>query len=59
MVIRFDRIPIWFFYLLPGFGSILITSLVYSGGGDSAAAYAAYYFWPVLAAFSFSKSGEG
>jgi PAS domain S-box-containing protein len=53
MVIRFDRIPIWFFYLLPGLGSILITSLVYSGGGDSAAAYAAYYFWPVLAAFSF------
>jgi PAS domain S-box-containing protein len=53
MVIRFDRIPMRVFYLLPGLGSLLITSVVYSGGADAAAAYSTLYFWAVLAAFSF------
>jgi PAS domain S-box-containing protein len=53
MLIRFERIPIRLFYLLPGLGALLITSVVYSGGADSAAAYASLYFWAVLAAFSF------
>jgi PAS domain S-box-containing protein len=53
MVIGFERIPMWLFELLPGLGSVLITSLVYSGGADAAAAYATIYFWAVLSAFYF------
>ena len=53
MVIGFERIPMWLFELLPGLGSLLITSLVYSGGADAAAAYATMYFWAVLSAFYF------
>jgi PAS domain S-box-containing protein len=53
MVIGFERIPIWLFRLLPGLGSILITSVVYSGGADAAAAYASMYFWAVLSAYYF------
>jgi PAS domain S-box-containing protein len=53
MVIGFERIPLWLFQLLPGLGSILITSVVYSGGADAAAAYATLYFWAVLSAFYF------
>ena len=53
MVVRFDRIPLWLFELLPGLGALLITSLVYSGGADAAAAYATIYFWAVLSAFYF------
>ena len=53
MVVRFERIPLWLFRLLPGLGAILITSLVYSGGADAAAAYATIYFWAVLSAYYF------
>ena len=53
MLIGFERIPIWLFRLLPGLGAVLITSLVYSGGADAAAAYATIYFWAVLSAFYF------
>ena len=53
MVIGFERIPLWLFGLLPGLGALLITSLVYSGGADAAAAYATIYFWAVLSAFYF------
>ena len=53
MVIGFDRIPLWLFRLLPGLGAVLITSCVYSGGPDAAAAYATIYFWAVLSAYYF------
>ena len=53
MVVGFERIPLWLFRLLPGLGAILITSLVYSGGADAAAAYATIYFWAVLSAYYF------
>ena len=53
MLIGFERIPQWVFWFLPGWGSVLITSLVYSGGADAAVAYATIYFWAVLSAFYF------
>ena len=53
MIVRFERIPIWVFELLPGLGAVLITSLVWSGGADAAAGYATIYFWAVLSAFFF------
>ena len=53
MVIRFERIPLWLFRLLPGLGALLITSLVYSGGADAATGYATIYFWAVLSAYYF------
>jgi PAS domain S-box-containing protein len=59
MVIPFERIPIRVFYLLPGVGAVLITSVVYSGGADAAAAYASLYFWAVLAAFFFFDFRHG
>jgi PAS domain S-box-containing protein len=53
MLIGFERIPQWVFWFLPGWGSVLITSLVYSGGADAAVAYSTIYFWAVLSAFYF------
>ena len=53
MLIGFERIPLWVFWFLPGWGSVLITSLVYSGGADAAVAYATIYFWAVLSAYYF------
>ena len=53
MLIYFERIQPWVFSLLPGWGSVLITSLVISGGADAAVAYATIYFWAVLSAFYF------
>ena len=53
MLIGFERLPIWVFYLLPGLGAAIVTLVVYSGGANAAAAYAGYYFWAVFAAFFF------
>ncbi len=53
MLIGFERIPGWVFHFLPLWGSVLITSLVYSGGADAAVAYSTIYFWAVLSAFYF------
>jgi signal transduction histidine kinase len=58
MLIGFDRLPIWLFRLLPGFGAILIAIVAYSGGPGAIDAYATLYFWVVLSAFYFFKGRE-
>jgi signal transduction histidine kinase len=58
MLIGFDRLPLWLFRLLPGFGSVLISVIAYSGGPDTIVAYAMLYFWVVLSAFYFFDGRE-
>jgi diguanylate cyclase (GGDEF)-like protein len=51
----FDRLPLWFYEVSPVLGTILVSLGVYFGGSDASAAYAAYYFWVVLAACYFLR----
>jgi signal transduction histidine kinase len=53
MLIGFDRLPLWLFRLLPGFGAVLITVLCLSSGAGTFNAYALLYFWVVVSAFYF------
>lgn len=51
MLVFFERVPAWFFPLLPPLGTILASIVVYSGGPHSVGAYAGFYFWVVLSSF--------
>jgi signal transduction histidine kinase len=53
MLVGFDRLPLWLFRSLPGFGAVLITVVCLSGGAGAFNAYALLYFWVVVSAFYF------
>jgi K+-sensing histidine kinase KdpD len=53
MLLGFDRLPLWLFRLLPGFGAVLITIVSMSSGAGTFNAYALLYFWVVVSAFYF------
>jgi signal transduction histidine kinase len=53
MLIGFDRLPLWVFRSLPGFGAVLITGVALSSGSGTFNAYALLYFWVVVSAFYF------
>jgi diguanylate cyclase (GGDEF)-like protein len=54
-LVLFDRLPLWVYEATPVLGTILVSLAVYFGGSDAPAAYAAYYFWVVLAACYFLR----
>jgi diguanylate cyclase (GGDEF)-like protein len=54
-LVVFDRLPLWFYEVTPLLGTILVSLAVYFGGSEAPAAYAAYYFWVVLAACYFLR----
>jgi two-component system, cell cycle response regulator len=54
-LVLFDRLPLWFYEATPLLGTVLVSLAVYFGGSDAPAAYAAYYFWVVLAACYFLR----
>jgi len=56
---RFDRLPMRVFHALPFAGTMLVTSVVASGGADTLTAYAMLYFWVAVSAFSFFSVREG
>lgn len=53
LLLRAERLPIWFFQALPPFGAILVTMLAYSAGDPSFHSYALIYFWVIVSAFYF------
>lgn len=54
-LVLFDRLPLWFYEASPLLGTLLVGLVVYFGGSDAPAAYAAYYFWVALAACYFLR----
>lgn len=59
MVVGYDRLPMWVFAAAPPLGTVLATGVVLSGGDEVVTVYAFYYFWVVLAAFSFLSLRAG
>ena len=53
LLVRGERLPLWFFEALPSFGAVLITVIAYSAGAGPFHAYALMYFWVVVSAFYF------
>ena len=58
-IARGDRLPFWFFRLLPGFGALLITIIAYSSDAGAFNAYALLYVWVIVSAFYFFTWWEG
>jgi diguanylate cyclase (GGDEF)-like protein len=52
LIVRFDRLPNWFYELLPLFGTILISVIIASAGAGGVVVYATIYFWAVVSACS-------
>ncbi|MCW2966266.1 MAG: hypothetical protein JWM71_38 [Solirubrobacteraceae bacterium] len=59
LLVRFDRLPMWFFVALPALGSVLISVVLVAGGGAATASYAMMYFWVVLSAHYFFSARIG
>jgi signal transduction histidine kinase len=52
-LIGFDRLPLWLFTALPGFGAVLVTIIALSATTETYNAYSLLYFWVVVSAFYF------
>jgi diguanylate cyclase (GGDEF)-like protein len=59
LIAGYDRLPMWVFVASAPAGTLLATVVVLSGGDGTATAYAFYYFWVVLCAFSFLSLRAG
>jgi diguanylate cyclase (GGDEF)-like protein len=53
VLIEFDRLPQWFFYVLSPAGTLLVSVIIASAGAGESTLYATLYFWAVLSASAF------